>query len=289
MLSNTLHKKEEWTEIIKPETNVFKFGLKEVWNYRYLLRLLVRRDFVSVYKQTILGPVWFFLQPILTMIMFVIVFHNIANISTGTVPPVLFYLAGITIWNYFADCMQKTANVFKDNATIFGKVYFPRLIMPFAIVVSNLMKLGIQLLVFFIFLAVYVFFKGFNLHINLTALLLPVLILLIALQALGFGLIISALTKKYRDLIFLVVFGVQLFMYATPVVYPLSQIHNTRILFWIKLNPLTAIIETFRYGFLGEGFYSITSLMYVFLFSVFIFFIGVIIFNRSEKNFIDVI
>ncbi len=278
---------ENWTEIIKPQTSLFDLRLKEIWRYRDLLTLLVRRDFVAIYKQTILGPLWFFIQPILTTIMFVIVFGRIAGIKTGTVPPPLFYLAGITLWNYFSECLNKTATVFKDNAAIFGKVYFPRLIMPLAVIVSNLMRLGIQLFVFFIFLAIYIFFKGEHLQINATVLLLPFLIIMLALQSLGFGLIISALTKKYRDLIFLMTFGVQLFMYATPVVYPLSQIHNPQLLFWIKLNPLTAIIETFRYGFLGEGDFDVRALMFVLLFSVFIFFTGVIIFNRSEKNFID--
>ncbi len=273
---------------IKPQSSLFDLKLKSTWEYRDLLWLLVRRDFVSFYKQTILGPLWFFVQPVLTTIMFTFVFGKLARISTDGLPQPLFYMAGITAWNYFADCLTKTSTVFKDNAGIFGKVYFPRLIMPLSIVVSNLVRFGVQFLLFIVYMAYYYWVVGASFAPTMYILLFPILLLLMAAMGLGAGMIISAMTTKYRDLAFLVTFGVQLLMYATTVVYPLSTA-KAEYKWIIEANPMTAIIETMRYGFLGKGSFSWTSLGYssgiTFLLLVF----GVIIFNKVEKNFVDTV
>lgn len=278
---------EQWTEIIEPQSSLFDLRLKEVWRYRDLLTLMVKRDFVATYKQTILGPVWFFLQPILTTLMFVLVFGRIAGLSTDNLPMILFYLAGITLWNYFAECLNRTGTVFKDNAQVFGKVYFPRLVMPLAIVVSNLVKLGIQFLLFLIVWAYYLA-KGANVHPNSMVLLLPFLILVMGGLGLGFGMIISALTTKYRDLVFLMTFGVQLLMYATPVIYPLSSI-GPKYRWLILANPMSSIVETFRYAFLGSGTFSWSHLGYSTAFMLVVLVAGTLIFNKVEKSFMDTV
>lgn len=281
---------EKWTEEITPQNALFDLKLKEVWRYKDLLVMFVKRDFVTFYKQTILGPLWFFVQPILTSIMFFIIFGKVANIGTGGVPKMVFYLAGVTLWNYFSECLNKTATVFRDNANIFGKVYFPRLIMPLSIVVSNLVRFGIQ---FFLFLIIWAWhlFNGYNLHPNWTIALVPYLVLLMAVLALGAGMIISSLTTKYKDLIFLLTFGVQLLMYATPIIYPLSTLEkNAKIFSWaIKANPLSAIVETFRYAFTGSGNFSFPLLLYSSVFSFILLAIGSIIFNKVEKSFMDTV
>lgn len=278
---------DQWTEVITPSSSVFDLKLKEVWRYRDLLMLLVRRDFVATYKQTVLGPIWFFLQPILTTITYVIIFGNIAKISTDGLPPLLFYLAGITLWNYFSESLTRTATVFRDNASVFGKVYFPRLVMPLSIIISNLVKLGIQ---FLLFLACWLFFwlKGTNIHPNSTILLTPVLVLLMGGLGLGFGMLISAMTTKYRDLVFLLTFGIQLLMYATPVIYPLSSI-SQKYKWLILANPMTPIIETFRYAFLGSGSFSWTYLLYSFIFTFVVLILGTVVFNKVEKSFMDTV
>lgn len=284
------HPEELWDLEIKPHNQLLDLHLKDVWHYRDLLSLLVRRDFVSFYKQTILGPVWFFIQPLFTTIIFTFVFGNLAQISTDGLPQPLFYLAGITAWNYFAECLTKTSTVFKDNANIFGKVYFPRLIMPLSIVVSNLIKFGVQMLLFLLLMAYY-YFNNAHLHPNFHLLLFPLLVLLMAGLGLGLGMIISALTTKYRDLAFLVTFGVQLLMYATTVIYPLSTaIEKYPKYAWIiKYNPMTPIIETFRYGFLGNGSFSWHSLLYCAITTIIILIFGIIIFNKVEKTFVDTV
>lgn len=279
---------EQWTEIIRPQNKLFNLHLRETWRYRDLLIQLVRRDFVANYKQTILGPLWFFIQPILTTVMFVVVFGRIAKISTDGVPMMIFYLAGITCWTYFSESLNKTATVFKDNAGIFGKVYFPRLIMPLSIVVGNLIKFGIQFFLFLLFWAYFMFATPGSIHPNGYILLLPLLLLLMAAQGLGFGLLISAMTNKYKDLIFLLTFAIQLAMYATPVIYPLSSIgENYKWL--IKANPMTAIIETFRHGFLGSGQMDWGGLFYSTIFTLGIIFIGTVVFNKVEKTFMDTV
>jgi len=275
---------------IKPQNSLFDLKLKDTWEYRDLLGLLVRRDFVSFYKQTILGPLWFFIQPVFTTIIFTFVFGNLAGISTDGLPQPLFYMAGITAWNYFAECLTKTSTVFKDNAGIFGKVYFPRLIMPLSIVASNLVKFGIQFGLF-IMMMLYYLLNDANFSPNSYILLFPVLIVLMAALGLGLGMIISAMTTKYRDLAFLVTFGVQLLMYATTVIYPLSvALTKYPEYSWIiEYNPMTTIIETFRYGFLGEGTFSWEALGYTSIATVVILLVGIVIFNKVEKNFVDTV
>jgi len=281
---------EHWDIEITADSKLFSLKLKDVWQYRDLLVLLVRRDFVAFYKQTILGPVWFFIQPIITTITYTLVFSNLAGIPTDDIPAPLFYLAGITLWNYFADCLTKTSTVFKDNASIFGKVYFPRLIMPLSIVLSNLVRFAVQFILFILVL-VYLDIKGLSIMPNATVLLFPVLILLVAAQGLGLGMIISAVTTKYRDLAFVVSFGVPLLMYATPVIYPLSVALTKYPQYAgvIKYNPITGIIETFRYGFLGKGTFSWELLGYSTGITLVIFLLGTVIFNKVEKNFIDTV
>jgi lipopolysaccharide transport system permease protein len=282
-----MHKQEHWTEVIESRRGLLDLRLKEVWRYRDLLLLLVKRDFVATYKQTILGPIWFFLQPILTTLTFTLIFGRIAGLSTDGIPQMLFYLAGITLWNYFSECLNRTANVFKDNAQVFGKVYFPRLVMPRSIVVSNLIKLGIQ---FSLFLGIWAYFLLTNdkVHPNAAALLTPVLIVIMGALGLGFGMIISAMTTKYRDLVFLLTFGVQLLMYATPIIYPMSEI-GPKYRWLIMANPMSSIIETFRYGFTGSGTFSLQGLAYSAGFAVAVVILGTIIFNKVERSFMDTV
>ena len=276
-----------WTEVIEPQTSSLDFRIKDVWRYRDLLILLVRRDFIAVYKQTILGPVWFFLQPILTTLMYTLIFGRIAGLSTDGKPMILFYLSGITMWNYFAECLNKTATVLKDNAEIFGKVYFPRIVMPLSIVISNLIKLGIQLVLFVGFWVFYLLTTS-QLQPNWAILLLPFLIIIMGGLGLGFGMIITSLTTKYRDMVFLLTFGVQLLMYATPVIYSLNNI-NPKYKTLLLANPMSSIIETFRYAFMGSGELPLLGLLYSTAFMIFILIVGVITFNKVEKSFMDTV
>jgi lipopolysaccharide transport system permease protein len=280
----------EWDLEIKPANRLLDFKIRELWHYRDLLILLVRRDFVSFYKQTILGPLWFFIQPLFTTVIFTFVFGNLAQISTDGLPGPLFYMAGITAWNYFADCLTKTSTVFTSNAGIFGKVYFPRLIMPLSIVLSNLIRFGVQMALF-VFFMVYYTLQGADFSPNWSILLFPYLLLLMAMLGLGLGMIISAMTTKYRDLSFLIGFGIQLLMYGTTVIYPLSVVQQKypKYEYLISLNPMTAIIETFRFGFLGEGSFNWFSLSICSIFTFIIMVIGVVIFNKVERNFIDTV
>jgi lipopolysaccharide transport system permease protein len=284
-----MHNEEHsWT--IEAKASLFDLKLKEVWAYRDLLWLLVRRDFVSFYKQTILGPLWFFIQPLFTTIIFTFIFGNLAGISTDGLPKPLFYMAGITAWNYFADCLTKTSTVFRDNAGIFGKVYFPRLIMPLSIVVSNLVRFGVQMILFLVMMGYY-YFTGAHFNISWAISLFPAVVILMALLGLGTGMIISALTTKYRDLAFLVGFGVQLLMYATTVIYPLSTALEKypKYAWIIEYNPMTPIIETFRYGFLGEGSFDWGSLGYATAVTLILLVFGIVIFNKVERNFVDTV
>lgn len=278
---------EDWDLVIKGRTSLFDISYKDLWDYRDLLILFVKRDFVSFYKQTILGPLWFFIQPIFTTIVFVFVFGNLAGISTDGLPQYLFYLSGITAWNYFSDCLTKTSTVFRDNANIFGKVYFPRLIMPLSIVASNLVRFGVQLLLF-VLMMVYFGIKGADFRVTYGIFFFPVLVILMAFLGLGIGLIITAVTTKYRDLTFLVTFGVQLMMYGTTVIYPLSAAPE-KYKRYLELNPMTGIIEAFRFAFLGKGEFTLWSLGYSTLITLIMLFLGIIIFNKTEKNFVDTI
>jgi lipopolysaccharide transport system permease protein len=279
--------KQMWTEEIKSQTPLFSINFREVWHYRDLLFMLVKRDFITFYKQTILGPLWFIVQPLLTTLIFVILFGNIAKLSTDGIPQLAFYLAGITIWNYFSESLTKTSSVFTANASIFGKVYFPRLIMPLSIVVSGLMKFAVQFGLF-ILVVLYYTFVAQSIQPNLWILFTPVLILLMALFALGVGMIFSSLTTKYKDLTFLLAFGIQLFMYITPVVYPSSALPE-KFQILAKINPLSSIFECFRYAYLGTGTFTIADLLISTLVIVFLFFAGVLVFNKVEKSFMDTV
>jgi lipopolysaccharide transport system permease protein len=287
--AETSMQEENWTEIIQPRTRLLDLGLADVWRYRDLVMLFVRRDFVSTYKQTVLGPIWFFIQPLLTTITYVIIFGNVAKLSTDGLPAMVFYMSGITIWNYFAQTLTNTSTVFRDNAAMFGKVYFPRLTMPLSIVISNLVRFGIQ---FGLFIAVWLYYliKGnSNIHPSWFITLTPLLVVIMGLMSLGLGMIFSALTTKYRDLAMLLAFGVQLLMYATPVIYPLSSITSPKYKLLIIANPMTSIVETFRYGFLGSGTFSWGYLAYSMVFTLAILLLGIVIFNRVQKSFTDTV
>lgn len=279
--------KNSWDLEIKPKKGWLDLNFKELIQYKDLLFLFVKRDVVVVYKQTILGPLWFFIQPILTTLIFTFVFGNIAKIPTDGIPPVLFYLSGIVLWNYFAECFNQTSDTFIQNASIFGKVYFPRLILPLSKVISGLIKFFIQ---FLLLIAVYLYYlnQGCLIQMQASILLFPILIILMAGIGLGLGLIFTALTTKYRDLRFLIQFGVQLLMYATPVIYSLQSLPE-KYRSWIALNPLSHLIEIFRNGLLGTGCLDLSGLLYTTLFTSIILLAGMIIFNRNEKSFMDTV
>ncbi|NLA50497.1 MAG: ABC transporter permease [Bacteroidales bacterium] len=278
---------ESWTTVIKPKNKLLQVDLKEIWEYRDLYTLFVKRNIITQYKQTILGPVWFFIQPALTTIMYMVVFGGIAKISTDGLPQPMFYLAGIVCWQYFADCLTKTSSTFIVNQGIFGKVYFPRLIIPLSTVSSNLVRMGIQ---FLLFIIVYIYFLLMKVNVapNVYALLIPVLILMLAGLALGFGILISSLTTKYRDLTILFTFFVQLWMYATPVIYPLSSM-SPKMQKIMSINPVTSIIETFKYGTMGVGTFRWGSLAYSFVFMLALLATGIVVFNKVQRSFMDTV
>ena len=285
---------EKWTTVIKPRNGLFEVNLKEIWDYRDLLTLFVKRDITVQYKQTVLGPLWWVIQPSLTVIMYMVVFGGIAGIPTDGVPQPLFYLGGICMWQYFADCLNRTANTFVTNSGIFGKVYFPRLIMPISTVISNLVRFSIQ---FGLFVLVYIFyvFKGMTASPNLYFLLFPLLVVMLAGLALGFGIVVSSMTTKYRDLQILFTFIVQLWMYATPIVYPLSEAAGKHVMgldmaFIMRFNPVTPIIETFKHGALGAGhFIGWGWLAYSFIVMLVTLALGILLFNKVQKSFMDTV
>ena len=278
---------EQWDLVIEPKKKWYDLQLRDIWHYRDLIALFVRRDFVSRFKQTILGPLWLLIQPIMTSLVFTVIFGNIAKLPTDGLPQMLFYMSGTVLWSYFSNCLTGTSDTFIQNASIFGKVYFPRLVMPISILISNLITLAIQFLLFMAFM-IYFVTKGSTVRITLWALSLPLLILLLAGLGLGFGIIISSLTNKYRDLRYLLGFSVSLWMYVTPVIYPVSSIPER--LRWIAtVNPITPVVETFRVAFLGAGEASWGRLAYSAGFMLVVMFIGVVIFNRVEKTFIDTV
>lgn len=279
--------RDNWTQIIRPKKNLFDIDFRELWVYRDLLVLFIRRDIVTKYKQTILGPFWFIIQPVLTTLMYLLVFGRIANIPTDNTPPILFYLSGIVAWTYFSVCLNSTANTFISNAGIFGKVYFPRLIVPISIVISNIIQFLIQLVLLLVAMGIY-YLKGTTFTFSYNIFLLPYLIVLMALLGLGFGIIISSLTTKYRDLTNLMSFGVQLWMYATPIIYPLSVIPD-KYKIYILANPLTAIIITFKSALLGTQSINFGYLLYSSGFTVVILFLGILVFNRVERSFMDTV
>ena len=276
---------EEWTLVIRPKSGWLDLHLADLWRYRDLVLMFVQRDFFSLYKQTILGPLWWVIQPLLTTLTFTVIFGNVAQLSTDGLPKVLFYLSGVTAWNYFSECMLKTSETFNHNSAIFGKVFFPRLAVPLSVVISNLIKFGIQL---GLFLCFYFYFLAGDSNIRPTSalFLLPVLLLMMAALGLGSGIIVSSLTTRYRDLRFLVQFGTQLLMYTTPVIFPLSKIPE-QYRWIIAINPMTSIIEAFRYGFLGTGAFSWELLGYSAVVTVVTLSLGVVLFNHVEKTFMD--
>ena len=280
------NKNTEWTNVISSEHSLFKLNLKEVWDYRDLVYMFVKRDFVSSFKQTILGPLWFFINPIFTTVVYLIVFGNIANLSTDGAPKILFYLAGVTLWNYFSSSLGGTSNVFVGNAGIFGKVYFPRLVMPITIVISNLMRFGVQFLLFLV-VFFYYWYKG-EVAPNWWVLFTPIFILMMSLFALGVGMIFSSLTTKYRDLSMLLSFGISLYMYATPVIYPTSML-SAKIQPYAKYNPLTGIFEGFKYAWMGVGEFHPIMLVYSSVIILILLAIGTVIFNKVEKGFMDTV
>lgn len=279
---------KEWDLVIEPHTSVFHLSYRDLWRYRDLLFLLVKRDFISFYKQTILGPLWFFLQPLFTTLIYVIVFSRLAGIKTDGLPPPLFYMVGIVAWNYFAECLTKTSTIFRDNASMFGKVYFPRLIMPLSVVLSNLVKFGVQLILLLFVFIFYISFRDFVPATNIYVLFFPVAVLMMAALGFALGLIISALTTKYRDLSFLVSFGVQLMMYATPVIYPLSIVSD-KYKWLVSINPMTGIFEAIRFGLLGKGIFEWSLIGYSAAITTILLVAGVLVFNKVEKNFVDTV
>lgn len=288
MLSN---KEDEWLYTISAKRKLIDFNFKEIWRYRDLLFLFVKRDIVTLYKQTILGPLWYLIQPLFTSVIFTLIFNNLGQIKTGSVPPFLFNLAGITAWNYFRDCLNNTSSTFTKNQNIFGKVYFPRVILPMSITISNLLKFGIQLLIFIGFF-VYYYASGYELRINSNIILFPVYVVIMAMLGLGLGMIFSSLTTKYRDLTVLLTFAVQLLMYLSAVPYPMSEAKAKfppLVANIVEYNPLTQIMEGFRYMLLDIGEFNLARFLYTLGISLFIFLMGLVIFNRTEKSFIDTV
>ncbi len=277
-----------WENEIKPSSGLLEIKTNELWQYRDLIYMYVKRDIVTFYKQTIMGPLWFIIQPILTTIMFMFVFGNLAGISTDGIPQPVFYFSGIVFWSYFSDCLTRNSKVFTENQNVFGKVYFPRLVVPISITISNLVRFAIQLFILVLIYLYFAFFTEANINPNSYLLLFPVLVLMTAGLSLGFGIIFSSLTTKYRDLTFLLQFGVQLWMYITPIIYPLNSIAKENQ--WkILLNPMTSIIETFKFSSLGTGVFDWGHLLYSFVFMMVLLFVGIIIFNKVEKGFMDTV
>jgi len=280
---------QQWTEVITPRANLFDLKLGELWRYRDLILLFIKRDFASQYKQTVLGPLWHLIQPLLTTAMFLVVFNRIAHIPTDHLPAVIFYMSGITIWNYFSACFTGTSSTFVSNAGIFGKVYFPRLVLPLSLVCSNIIRFGIQMLLLIAAMIFYSIKGQYTFNIGLHTLLIPVVLLAMGLFGLGAGIVISSLTTKYRDLTVLISFGVQLLMYVTPVAYPLSYVEKSSYRAFIKANPLTSLIETFRYSVLGTGTFDMPLFLYSCTCALVTTLIGLLLFNRVEKSFMDTV
>lgn len=289
-MSEPLNTQEEWLYEITPKNKLFSLNLKEVWQYRDLLMLFVKRNVITVYKQTILGPFWYLIQPLFTALTFTLIFNRVANIETGVVPPFLFNLAGITTWNYFKSCLTTTSDTFKSNASIFSKVYFPRIIMPIASVITNLVRFGIQLIIFIAFY-LYYYLNDTPISLNKYSILFPVLVLLMGLLGLGLGMIISSMVTKYRDLKYLLNFGVQLLMYLSAVMYPISLMREKlpRFAWLVEYNPMAYVIESARFMLLGEGAFSWNGMLFISVVTFIILIAGIVIFNWTEKSFIDTI
>jgi lipopolysaccharide transport system permease protein len=287
-MSNTpLTEEKPWTEILTPKAGLLDLKLKDVFRYRDLLFLFVKRDFTAQYKQTILGPLWHIIQPLFSTLIFFILFNSLAKIPTDNIPPVLFYMSSLTIWNYFSSCLTTTSNTFVANAGIFGKVYFPRLVLPLSVIISNMIRFGIQFSLLIILMLYFIFTGKFAITIGLYTLLLPVIALIMASLGLGLGIIISSLTTKYRDFTVLITFGVQLLMYLTPVAYPLSFVMDSKFKYLMLANPLSSLVEGFRYALFGVGSLNYTLFSYSILFTIVAVLIGIITFNKVERSFMD--
>lgn len=282
-----MEKDKHWELIIRPQNSFFNLRLAEVWKYKDLIGLFVKRDFISFYKQTILGPIWFFIQPIFTTIVYVFIFGTLASLSTDGIPAPLFYIAGITTWTYFSDCLIKTSTVFRDNTAIFGKVYFPRLIMPLSITLSSLVKFFVQILLLVIMI-IFFSIKDNQNFMTINIIFFPVLVLIMAAQGMGLGLLVTAVSRKYKDVAMLLTFGIQLFMYATPIVYPLSSISG-KLKLILQLNPMTTVVEMMRLGFLGKGTVDLFGVLYTVFITIVVLFLGILVFNKVEKSFVDTI
>ena len=280
--------KDNWTLIIRPQQKLWSVDFKEIWRYRDLIALFVKRNIVIQYKQTILGPLWYIIQPVLTVIMNMVVFGGIAGMSPDGVPQILFYLAGNVCWFYFSDCLNQTSKTFTDNQAMFGKVYFPRMVVPISTVLSNLLRFGIQIGLFVV-LYLYYFYAGTSVSPNSYLLLFPVFIILLAGLGLGFGILVSSMTTKYRDLTILFTFIVQLWMYATPIVYPLSMVPEGKLRMLILANPMTPVIEAFKYATLGQGYFSWEALGYSFAFMTVLLVVGIVVFNKVQRSFMDTV
>jgi lipopolysaccharide transport system permease protein len=280
--------KDNWTLIIRPQQKLWSVDFKEIWRYRDLIALFVKRNIVIQYKQTILGPLWYIIQPVLTVIMNMVVFGGIAGMSTDGVPQILFYLAGNVCWFYFSDCLNQTSKTFTDNQAMFGKVYFPRMVVPISTVLSNLLRFGIQIGLFVV-LYLYYFYAGTSVSPNSYLLLFPVFVVLLAGLGLGFGILVSSMTTKYRDLTILFTFIVQLWMYATPIVYPLSMVPEGKLRMLILANPMTPVIEAFKYATLGQGYFSWEALGYSFAFMTVLLVVGIVVFNKVQRSFMDTV
>lgn len=285
--TNNMTDPESWDLIVRPKRHLLDINLKEVWDYRDLIMLFVRRDFVSSYKQTLLGPFWYILNPLISTFMYTLVFAGIAGIPTEGIPPQLFYLSGIVGWSYFATCLKGTSSTFISNAGIFGKVYFPRLASPISVIISSLVQLVIQLLLLAVFMLFYSL-KGFEINVNWYILYIPLLVINLALLGLGIGIIFSALTTKYRDLSNLLGFGVQLWMYITPIIYPASSVPE-KYQVYVYINPVAPLVEAFKYGLIGAGEFNPSRLLYSVVVTLILLFVGVILFNRTEQNFMDTV
>lgn len=279
----------DWSESISSKKNKLSLNFAEVWKYKDLVLLFVKRDFAAQFKQTILGPLWHIIQPVFTTIVFLVLFNKIAKIPTDDIPATLFYMAGITIWNYFSSCFINTSSTFITNASIFGKVYFPRLVLPISVIISNVVRFSIQFGILIVVMIYFAAFKNFHIALGWQLLLIPAICFVMAILGLSTGIIISSLTTKYRDLNVLIGFGIQLFMYITPVAYSMNYLKNSKYIFWIKLNPLSSLIEGFRYALFGKGYFEVSAFLYSICFTLVAFFIGVLMFNKVERSFMDTV
>ena len=288
-MENNVSTNQDWTTIIEPKTKLLSVDFREIWQYRDLIRMFIRRNFNVMYKQTILGPLWFIIQPVLTVVMYMVVFGNIAQISTDGIPQPLFYLAGITIWSYFASCFSSCANALVGNASIFSKVYFPRLCSPISSMITALLPFSVNMLIFMVIYGYYCFFTDAVIKMTWGVFFVPFIVMLVALMGAGIGLFLSSITTKYRDLTILISFAFRLWMYATPIIYPLSTIDNEHLRIVMYLNPMTGLVEFFKWSFLGVGAHEWWLITYSIFFCMIMLTLGVVVFNQAQRTFMDTV